>query len=103
MADAAAKPPILVVDDEPEILYSLKALLRHDFAVHTAGGGAEALEVLRHHPVCVIMTDQRMPEMTGVELLARAKGACPRAARVIFTGYADLRAVVDAVNRGEVY
>ncbi len=97
------KHPILVVDDEPEILFSLRALLRRDFEVHTAEGGAQALEVLRQHPVHVIMTDQRMPEMTGVELLSRARGECPRAIRVIFTGYADLRAVIDAVNRGEIY
>src|SRR5436190_22647354 len=97
------KHPILVVDDEPEILFSLRALLRRDFEVHTAESGAQALEVLREHPVHVIMTDQRMPEMTGVELLSRARGACPEAVRVIFTGYADLKAVIDAVNRGEIF
>jgi DNA-binding NtrC family response regulator len=97
------KHPILLVDDEPEILFSLRALLRRDFEVHTAESGAQALEVLRQHPVHVIMTDQRMPEMTGVELLSRARGECPEAVRVIFTGYADLKAVIDAVNRGEIY
>jgi DNA-binding NtrC family response regulator len=97
------KPPILVVDDEPDILFSLKALLRRDFEVYTAESGAQALEVLRQHPVHLIMTDQRMPEMTGVELLTRARGECPRSVRVIFTGYADLKAVIDAVNRGEIY
>jgi DNA-binding NtrC family response regulator len=98
-----AKPSILVVDDEPEILFSLQALLRREFDVHTATGGAEALEVLRRHPVSVIMTDQRMPGMTGAELLAQAKDVSPAATRVIFTGYADLRAVIEAVNRGEVF
>src|SRR6059058_4375458 len=97
------KHPILVVDDEPEILFSLRALLRRDFEVHTAEGGAQALDVLRQHPVHVIMTDQRMPEMTGTELLTRARGGNPEAIRIIFTGYADLKAVVDAVNRGEIY
>jgi DNA-binding NtrC family response regulator len=99
----APKHPILVVDDEPDILFSLRALLRRDFEVHTAEGGAQALEVLRQHPVHVIMTDQRMPEMTGAELLSRARGECPEATRIIFTGYADLKAVIDAVNRGEIY
>jgi DNA-binding NtrC family response regulator len=100
---ATGKPPILVVDDEPDILFSLQALLRNDFEVHTAESGAEALEVLRHTPVHVIMSDQRMPAMTGAELLSRAKCECPRAVRLIFTGYADLKAVIDAVNRGEIY
>jgi DNA-binding NtrC family response regulator len=97
------KPSILVVDDEPDILFSLRALLRRDFEVHTAEGGAAALEVLHRHPVRVIMTDQRMPEMTGAELLHRARDECPEAIRIIFTGYADLKAVIDAVNRGEIY
>jgi DNA-binding NtrC family response regulator len=97
------KHPILVVDDETEILFSLRALLRRDFEVHTAESGAQALEVLHQHPVHVIMTDQRMPQMTGVELLSRARGECPEAIRIIFTGYADLKAVIDAVNRGEIY
>ena len=99
----ATKHPILVVDDEPDILFSLRALLRRDFEVHTAEGGAQALEVLRRHPVHLVMTDQRMPEMTGAELLSRARGERPEAIRIIFTGYADLKAVIDAVNRGEIY
>jgi len=97
------KPPILLVDDEPEILFSLRGLLRREFDLHTAQGGAEALEVLRRQPVHVIMSDQRMPEMTGVELLRRARAECPEAIRIIFTGYADIKAVVDAINEGQIY
>lgn len=97
------KHPILVVDDEPEILFSLRALLHREFEVHTAEGGKQAIDVLHQHPVHVIMTDQRMPEMTGVELLTRARVECPKAIRIIFTGYADLKAVIDAVNRGEIF
>ena len=97
------KHPILVVDDEPDILFSLRALLRRDFDVHTAESGQQALELLRQHEIHVIMTDQRMPTMTGSELLSRARGECPEAIRMIFTGYADLKAVVDAVNRGEIF
>lgn len=102
MADAA-KHPILLVDDEPEILFSLRALVRREFDVETAEGGEQALEMLHKQPVHVIMTDQRMPEMSGVELLTRARAECPEAVRIIFTGYADLKAVIDAVNRGEIY
>lgn len=99
----ARKHPILIVDDETEILHSLRALLRHDFEVFTAESGPQALEVLARQPIHVIMTDQRMPGMTGAELLARVRQQCPDAVPILFTGYADLKAVVDAVNRGHVY
>jgi DNA-binding NtrC family response regulator len=98
-----SKHPILLVDDEPEILFSLRGLLRQEFELYTAESGAEALEVLHRRPVHVIMTDQRMPQMTGVELLRRSQGECPEAIRLIFTGYADIKAVVDAINQGQVY
>jgi len=98
-----ARHPILVVDDEPEILFSLRGLLRREFELHTAASGAEALEVLRRHPVHAILSDQRMPQMTGVELLRQARGECPEAVRMIFTGYADIKSVVDAVNHGHIY
>ena len=97
------KRPILIVDDEPEILYSLRNLLRRDFEVHTAESGQEAIEVLQRQPVHVVMTDQRMPELTGVELLTRVQGEWPDAIRMVFTGYADVKAVIDAVNKGRIY
>ena len=97
------KRPILVVDDELEILHSLKGLLRRDFDVHVANSGAEAIDILQQHPVHVVMTDQRMPQMTGVEFLRRVKSDHPEAIRLIFTGYADIQAVIDAVNQGNVF
>ena len=97
------KPPILLVDDEPEVLFSLKGLLRREFALYTAQTGQEALEILRSHAVHVVMTDQRMPEMDGAELLARAKNDSPEAIQIVFTGYADIKAVVDAVNSGRLF
>jgi DNA-binding NtrC family response regulator len=99
----ASKHSILLVDDEPEILFSLRGLLRKEFEVHTAESGAEAIEVLKQHPVHVIMTDQRMPGMTGVQLLHRVRGEHPQAIRIVFTGYADIKAVIDAVNQGHIY
>jgi DNA-binding NtrC family response regulator len=99
----AVKHPILIVDDEPEILHSLRGLLRRDFEVHTAGSAAEALEVLQRQPVHVIMSDQRMPGTTGVDLLTRVRQAHPEAVRLIFTGYADIKAVIDAINQGNIY
>jgi DNA-binding NtrC family response regulator len=97
------KHPILLVDDEPEILFSLQGLLRREFELHTASSGKEALEILARHPIHVVMTDQRMPEMTGVELMGRAKGQYPDAIRIVFTGYADIKAVIECINRGGLY
>jgi DNA-binding NtrC family response regulator len=103
MSSGADKHPILLVDDEPEILFSLRGLLRREFDLYTAQSGAEALEILKRQPIHVIMTDQRMPQMTGVELLRRARGECPEAIRMVFTGYADIKSVVDAINQGQIY
>src|SRR5437763_8047462 len=100
---ATPKHAVLLVDDEPEILFSLRGLLRREFELYTAESGAQALEILRQHPVQVIMTDQRMPQMTGTELLKRSQGECPEAIRIVFTGYADIKAVVDAINHGQIY
>ncbi len=100
---AKKKHPILLVDDEPEILFSLQGLLRREFELYTAESGARALEILQQHPIHVIMSDQRMPEMTGVELMHRVKDAHPEAIRIVFTGYADIRAVVEAINNVGLY
>jgi DNA-binding NtrC family response regulator len=97
------KPPVLLVDDEPEILFSLRGLLRNEFDVLTAENGAQALETLGQRPVHVLMTDQRMPQMTGVELLREVQTNWPDVVRIVFTGYADINAVIDAINEGHVY
>jgi response regulator RpfG family c-di-GMP phosphodiesterase len=94
---------VLLVDDEPEILYSLKGLLRREFNLFTAESGKQALEILGEHPIDVIMTDQRMPEMTGIELMGKVKATYPDAIRIVFTGYADIRAVIDAINNGGLF
>jgi DNA-binding NtrC family response regulator len=98
-----SKPPILIVDDEPEILYSLRGLLRKEFDVHTATSAYEGIQVLRRQPIHVVLTDQRMPQTTGVEFLKQVRGEHPDAIRLIFTGYADIKAVIDAINQGNVY
>lgn len=97
------KPSVLIVDDEPDVLFSLTGLLRRDFQVFTAQSGAEAMKVMAEQDVHVIMTDQRMPKMTGTELMGRVRAEHPDAVRIIFTGYADTRAVVEAINSGELY
>jgi response regulator RpfG family c-di-GMP phosphodiesterase len=98
-----SKHLILVVDDEPEILQSLNDLLRMEFQVRLAESGLEALHVMKHEPIQVVMTDQRMPQMTGVELLSQVQGGWPDAVRMVFTGYSDVKAVIDAVNEGHIF
>ena len=101
--DEAVKHSILLVDDEPEILFSLKSLLRREFELFTAESGEDALRILSQQPVDIVMTDQRMPNMSGAELIEEVRRQHPDTIRIIFTGYADSKAVVDAINRGEVY
>ncbi|WP_220498023.1 response regulator [Rhodopirellula sp. JC639] len=102
-AKTQPKHSILLVDDEPEILFSIKGLLRREFKLYTAESGAEALEILNQHPIHVVMTDQRMPKMTGVELMGKVKNEYPDAIRMVFTGYADIKAVIDAINKGGLF
>ena len=95
---------LLIVDDEPSLLESLSGLFRRRYEVHTAQGGGPALALLESGArVDVILSDQRMPGMTGDTFLARAREIAPEAIRVLFTGYAEIGAVVNAVNRGEIF
>jgi signal transduction histidine kinase len=98
------KPPLLIVDDEPEVLASLRSLFRRDYKVLTAERGEQALDILRSGvEVQVVVTDQRMPGMTGVELLSRVREEFPDVVRLMMTGYSDVNSVVNAVNEGSVY
>jgi DNA-binding NtrC family response regulator len=99
----APKHSLLLVDDEPEILFSLQGLLRREFRLHTAGSADEAIRILEQHPIDIVMTDQRMPEITGVELMKRVRTEHPSAIRIVFTGYADIKAVIDAINHGGLF
>ena len=94
---------ILVVDDEPDVVKSVQDLLRLDYRVLGATRADQALEIVEKEQVHVLMTDQRMPEMTGVEFLRRVRDLRPDIIRLLFTGYADIRAVIDAINQGSVY
>ena len=95
---------LLLVDDEPNILAALKRLLRRDgHVIVTANSGAEGLDVLSRHKVDVIISDQRMPGMTGVEFLRAAKVNYPDTIRIVLSGYTELQSVTDAINEGAVY
>jgi putative two-component system response regulator len=94
---------IMVVDDEPANLRLLERLFRRDYTVVAAGSGEEALRLLEQHDVALLVTDQRMPGMTGIELLKRTAPMRPHMVRIILTGYTDMEALVDAINCGQVY
>lgn len=100
---SADKITILYVDDEEHNLFSFKATFRIKYQVLTAISGDKALEILATKPVHIIITDQRMPEMTGVEFLEKVIEKYPDPIRILLTGYADMGAVVDAVNKGKIF
>lgn len=97
------KGSILCVDDEPNILRALRWLLYKEFDVMTAPSGHEALALVRQNDFDVIISDQRMPGMTGVEFLREVCQIAPRAMRILLTGYSDLQAVMRSVNESEVF
>ena len=97
------KPRMLVVDDEAENTDFLRRLFRADFVVQVAASGDEALGLLSKENFDVIITDQMMPGMTGVELLSRAVALAPEAVRILVTGFPDLDAAVSSVNEGRAF
>ena len=98
-----AAATVLVVDDEPRVLDALEAILAADFRVLRAASGEAALEILKAEDVAVIVTDYRMPGMTGVELLRRSQEQAPEAVRIILTAYTDVDSLMEAINTGRIY
>jgi two-component system response regulator HupR/HoxA len=94
---------VLVVDDEPRVLDALEAVLAAEFRVLRAEGGEQALRLLPGADVAVIVTDYRMPGMTGVELLRRSQDVAPDAVRIVLTAYTDVDSLMDAINTGRIY
>ena len=94
---------ILYVDDELNNLNAFKAALRLKYNVLTAISGEEAINILRKNPVDIIITDQRMPKMTGVEFLESIINEFPDPIRILLTGYTDINAVIDAINKGKIF
>lgn len=95
---------LLLVDDEEHVLASLKRMLRRDgYSIVTAGSGPAGLAVLAQTPVDVIVSDQRMPGMSGVEFLRQAKAHYPHTVRMVLSGYTELQSVTDAINEGAIY
>lgn len=94
---------VLYVDDEENNLVSFKATFRIKYKVLTAISGDEAMEILSKNKVEIIVTDQRMPNMTGVEFLERVLVKYPETMRILLTGYTDTAAVIDAINKGKIF
>ncbi len=103
MEAAVRKANVMFVDDEKRVLTSMRALFRRDYNVHLANSGNEALELLASQDMDVIVSDQRMPGMTGVDVLRECKARAPRAMRILLTGYADKDAIAASINEGEVF
>ncbi len=94
---------VLFIDDEPRVLNSMRIMFRKDYDTYFADNGAAALGIVKSHDIDVIVCDHRMPQMTGVEVLAKARELSPRSVRILLTGYADLNAVEGSINESEVF
>ncbi len=94
---------ILVVDDEAANLRLLQRVFSDEHEVFSALSGAEGLEILKDQNISLIITDQRMPGLTGVQLLEQSLDFCPSAIKILLTGYTDVQALIDAINSGKVY
>ena len=97
------KITILYVDDEENNLISFKATFRLKYKIFTAIGGEEALKILEENTVHIIITDQRMPNMTGTEFLEKVLHKYRDPIRILLTGYTDMSALVEAVNKGQIF
>ncbi len=94
---------ILVVDDEKDILDSIERQFRKSYKILKASSGYDALKVLQTEPIHLILSDQRMPEMTGVQVFERAQKIQPDAIRILLTGYTDVESIIAAINSGHIY
>ncbi len=103
MSNKKSLPPILYVDDEEDNLVVFNSTFRRDYEVHLAKSGMEGLEIMKKHLIHVIITDQRMPEMTGIQFLEKVIPDYPDCIRMILTGFSDIEAIIQAINTGRVY
>jgi len=94
---------LLIIDDETDILKALRRQFRHQYNIHIANSANEGYEIMTQTPIHVIISDQRMPGMSGVEFFDRTKNEFPDAIRLLLTGYADIQSVIAAINEGNVF
>jgi response regulator RpfG family c-di-GMP phosphodiesterase len=93
---------ILAVDDDADVLEFLGHVFKDDYDVFLASDGDNALEILHNNPIDLLITDQRMPQMHGIELIEEANKLNPAMVRILLTGYPEQDSIIDAINRGEV-
>ena len=98
-----ATPVVLYLDDEVENLKAFKALFRREFKVFITDKVVEARKILDTEPISVLITDQRMPEMTGVRFLESIESKHKNQIRILLTGYSDIDVIIDAINKGKIY
>ena len=94
---------MLIIDDETSNLRTLERLFRREYEVLTAASAVEAMMLLQQHDVALLICDQRMPEMNGIELMARTVKLRPHMVRILLTGYTDVSSLIEAINSGHVY
>ncbi len=102
-AAIVTRPKILLLDDEERILKSLNAIFRFKYQVFMTTEGIDALEILKQERPNLVISDQRMPRMSGVDFLRQAKAVSPNTVRILLTGYSDLASIIGSINDGEVY
>jgi class 3 adenylate cyclase len=100
---AIEKFPILYVDDEEHNLISFEATFRKEYAVHTATNGEDGIAIMRDNDIKLVITDQRMPEMTGIQFIEKIAPEYPDTIRMILTGFSDIGVIIEAINSGKVF
>jgi len=95
--------PILYVDDEEHNLTSFNSTFRRDYEIHLASSGQMGLEIMKNHDIHLVITDQRMPDMTGIEFLEKIVPDYPDCIRIVMTGFSDMDAIIQAINKGRIY
>ena len=94
---------VLIVDDEPDVCDSVHDLLRREFRVLKAHSAEEGYRIMQEEEVHIVMSDQRMPQITGIEMLTKLKARHPHAIRMLFTGFAELESIIAAINQGHIF
>ncbi len=103
--DSVIDREILIVDDEVNVLSVLQRIFENDYVVHTASSGEDGLKLLREHRdrIALILSDQRMPQMSGTEFLSQSMDVKPDCIRMILTGYTDVKDLIESINAGRVF